>query len=324
MTTPSITRVVADSLRIFGDTGVDLFFVLSGYLIYGSLIGRPQPFARFMARRIQRIYPAFLVVFVIYLVLSYAIPSESRIPSEPFRATTYIIENVLLLPGLFPIEPMITVAWSLSYEIFFYLAIPLAVAGFNLRAWSVAPRVAFFLAIGLAICLVGAVYGEHVRLIMFLSGMVLSEVISHGGVFPASSSLSSTALLVAFLASLRPNASARDLVLKLVVLAVAFFLVCWTSFTDPSGWLSRAFSWTPLRWLGNMSYSYYLLHGLVLKAIFVVALPLAVPPEQYGSWVFWCLLPVMFSLSLIPPAALFVLVERPFSLAPERMIRPAA
>ena len=66
-----------------------------------------------------------------------------------------------------------------------------------------------------------------------------------------------------------------------------------------------------------MSYSYYLLHGLVLKAIFL-ALSKVNPGESFGSWFFWALLPPMFVLTLVPTAALFLLIERPFSLAQSR------
>src|SRR4249919_1955085 len=53
---PGPTSVVATALRSYGNLGVELFFVLSGYLIYGTLVRRPPSFAGFMARRFQRIY----------------------------------------------------------------------------------------------------------------------------------------------------------------------------------------------------------------------------------------------------------------------------
>jgi peptidoglycan/LPS O-acetylase OafA/YrhL len=52
-------------LDIVGRTGVDLFFVLSGYLIYGAVMRMRQSnggYARFMRRRVERIYPTFLVM----------------------------------------------------------------------------------------------------------------------------------------------------------------------------------------------------------------------------------------------------------------------
>lgn len=130
------TARIASGLRHVGHAGVDLFFVLSGYLIYGSLMKRPQPFIGFMRRRIARIYPAFLVVFIAYVLLSFAFPSESRIPADPAEAALYLVQNLLLLPGLFPIDPLITVAWSLSFEMLFYLVTPAFIALLGLRRRS--------------------------------------------------------------------------------------------------------------------------------------------------------------------------------------------
>lgn len=97
-------------------------------------------------------------------------------------------------------------------------------------------------------------------------------------------------------------------------------MLCFACFRDPTGWLLRAFSWTPLRWLGNMSYSYFLLHGLALKGAFL-ALTTVLPVASHGAWFFWGLLPVMFSLTLIPAAVLFIAVERPFSLSSRATMR---
>ena len=66
-------------------------------------------------RRVQRIYPVFLVVFAIYIMLSFIFPSESKLPEGYVEIVKYILQNLLLLPGVFNIEPLITVAWSLSY-----------------------------------------------------------------------------------------------------------------------------------------------------------------------------------------------------------------
>ena len=78
-----------------------------------------------------------------------------------------------------------------------------------------------------------------------------------------------------------------------------------------------AFSWTPLRWLGNMSYSYYLIHGLGLQAGFMVLSKL-VPPTGEQSALFWILLAPMLALTLLVSAPLYLLIEGPFSLAPRQ------
>jgi exopolysaccharide production protein ExoZ len=314
----SVTLITfANAIHTLGNAGVDLFFVLSGYLIYGSLISRPQNFLKFMSRRVIRLYPVFIVVFVAYLALSFIFPAESKIPSPIGSGLIYLVANFLLLPGLLPIEPMITVAWSLSYEMFYYLAIPPVIAFFNLRQRSSAWRVWFFSAAAIGAATYCAVFGGHIRLTMFISGVLLHEALAgrkwlHPGGF-----VGLLALAVGLLSTLLPMPGSTGSAIKVGILFCAFFLLCMACFQDSLAPLPRAFSWTPLRWLGNMSYSYYLVHGLTLKAIFLVLAVVMPASGNGGSLIFWGLLPIMFALTLIPAAALFLVVERPFSLAPK-------
>ncbi|MDD2720273.1 MAG: acyltransferase [Gallionella sp.] len=307
--------VFATALHTIGNSGVDLFFVLSGYLIYGSLIARCQKFMRFMSRRVVRIYPAFIAVFLIYVALSLLFPAESKIPATAPEGIWYLIQNFLLLPGLLPIEPMITVAWSLSYEMFYYLLIPLVIAVFRLRDRSAVWRTTFFLGAATVTAIYCAINGGHVRLIMFISGIVLYEVMNSPRPLTLHSFFGLLALCTGLLGTLLPMTGSGGIALKVCILFVSFFALCLACFRDSSAWLPRLFSWTPLRWLGNMSYSYYLLHGLALKAEFQ-ALSKVLPVADHGAWLFWALLPPMFALTLIPTSALFLLVERPYSLSP--------
>ena len=80
-------------IHALGNVGVDLFFVLSGYLIYGSLIERGQRYLVFLRRRVERIYPAFLVVFVAYVALSYVFPAENKIPSASVGAASRVMQK---------------------------------------------------------------------------------------------------------------------------------------------------------------------------------------------------------------------------------------
>ena len=295
-----------------GNVGVDLFFVLSGYLIYGTLLARPQGFRRFILRRIRRIYPAFIAVFALYVILSQYIPSESKIPSGS-GGVIYLIQNLLLLPGIFPIEPMITVTWSLSYEMFYYLAIPVVIEVLNLRKRSSAWRVYLFTTASILFALYCAICSGPVRLLMFIAGILLYEVLNGYRVSSPSDIMGAVALCIGLSSTLLPVAGTSGTAVKLAILFVSFFVFCLACFRNNGTWLASAFTWTPLRWLGNMSYSYYLLHGLVLKAVFY-ALDSVLAPPAYGSWIFPVMLPVMFLLTLIPTAALFIWVERPLSL----------
>jgi exopolysaccharide production protein ExoZ len=123
-------------LKNTGNIGVDLFFVLSGFLIYGTLITKNKThFLLYFKRRFIRIYPTFLVVFLVYLILSVLIPTESKLPIDGLDKLLYVIQNLLLLPGIFEIPAIITVAWSLSYEVFYYITIPLILALIKMRTW---------------------------------------------------------------------------------------------------------------------------------------------------------------------------------------------
>lgn len=307
---------LAEVLHTVGNTGVDLFFVLSGYLIYGSLIARRQPFARFMARRIERLYPAFTVVFVLYVALSFLFPAESKIPPETDEALSYLLQNFLLLPGLFPIEPMITVAWSLSYELFYYLLIPLVIGALGLRERSTAWRSTFFVATGAALLLYCALAGGHPRLALFIAGILLHEAMVSPRVPTPPGLVGGAALVLGLLSTLLPGGGSIGAAFDSLWLSLSFFLVCLACFRAPLAPLARLFSWSPMRWLGNMSYSYYLIHGLALKAAFL-AMSVLLPRLVFDSWFFWALMPVMFAITLLPSAALFLAMERPFSLARE-------
>lgn len=313
----SVTHDVGQTLWRIGNTGVDLFFVLSGYLIYGTLITKARPFIPYLRRRIERIYPTFLVVFAVYVAGSLAMPANSRIPGDPGSAILYLLQNLLMLPGMFAIEPIITVAWSLSYEVFYYLAIPLLIIVLRLRRWTRIQRIALFAALGIGIFIYSSIFNHYVRLVMFVAGILLFESPS----FRATSLTDRLGLgtpLVVFLSIL----VARDGggLWRYIWLCVAYYLLCYAAFRE-EGRTYRIFTWTPMRWLGNMSYSYYLIHGLALNVAFTVFARLF-PPNADTPWIFGLALAPMFALTLIPSTFLFLAVERPYSLMPHR--RPDA
>lgn len=306
----SATLAAARALHTLGNAGVDLFFVLSGYLIYGSLMGRRQNVGRFLRRRAARIYPAFSAVFLLYLALSYALPGESKIPAGAGAAARYLAQNYFLLAGFMAAPPMITVAWSLSYEMLYYLAMPALIGVFALRRRSARWRCVFFALVALLMAAGFAAFGGPVRLLMFIAGIFLREALAAGRAGPRDAA-ALLALALGMAALLAPGVA----VLKTGALMLAFLLLCWSCFSHPRGRLARAMAWTPLRWLGNMSYSFYLLHGLALKAAFI-AFAALLPPAPHGLLLFCALLAPMLAFSALASAALFVLVERPLSLAP--------
>src|SRR6202795_1915957 len=106
----------------FGWIGVELFVVLSGYLIGGQLLAplaRDQSIklGRFFARRALRIMPAYFAVLAIYFLL----PSWREYPemSQPLWKFLLSVQNIGLHGGT-----AFSHAWSLAVEDQFYLALP--------------------------------------------------------------------------------------------------------------------------------------------------------------------------------------------------------
>ncbi len=119
---------------LVGWTGVDLFFVLSGYLISNQLFagwarGQQLSVPRFYARRAFRTLPIFWLVLAAYALFPVAM--GGRTPPPWWRFLTFT-QNIGLQPGT-----AFSHAWSLCVEEQFYLVLPLVLAA---AAWLVSRR----------------------------------------------------------------------------------------------------------------------------------------------------------------------------------------
>jgi peptidoglycan/LPS O-acetylase OafA/YrhL len=310
----SISARLAALLSSVGNIGVDLFFILSGFLIYGSLIRRRTPFPDYLRRRAQRIYPVFLVVFALYLALSALVPAEDKIPDAPGHALAYIGANLLLLPGIFSIRPMITVAWSLSYEFCFYLLTPVVIGALSLRAWRPASRTTLLtLSSAFLLALSAAGRFPHVRMLGFFAGMMLWETLEPLALGPSPASRWADRIALPLLAAVMLTFThLRWAPLRALTVTLSFSVLCWACLSG-NGLCAQLFRRTPIRWLGNLSYSYYLMHGLALKALFFALARYGVPQAIGGPSV-WLLCPLAFFWTLVLTFPVFLFVERPLSL----------
>src|SRR5207302_11135021 len=104
-----------------------------------------------------------------------------------------------------------------------------------------------------------------------------------------------------------PTGTSERYILQAVWLFTALFVLVLVTFRAP-GPLRAVFSATPLRWLGNMSYSYYLMHGLTLKALSLVVVR-ARPAFASTAMGHWAFLPVAFAVTLFTSAVVFASIE---------------
>ena len=118
-----------------GWTGVNLFFVLSGFLITGILFdstSRPDYYSRFYIRRALRILPAFYLLLLLLSVLPRTGLFEQRHVGWPFILLSFFY--LANFTTLFGVPGQYAVLWSLAVEEHFYLLWPWIIRKLSSRA----------------------------------------------------------------------------------------------------------------------------------------------------------------------------------------------
>ncbi len=136
------TAIDREFLRWAGflQTGVDLFFVISGFLITGILLESKESrnyFRNFYARRVLRIFPLYYLILILGLVV---LPRISHLKSEKWGQLgafeqlwywTFLSNWWIAWRGYGPKNGLIDLSWTLAIEEQFYLIWPIAVWAFG-------------------------------------------------------------------------------------------------------------------------------------------------------------------------------------------------
>jgi peptidoglycan/LPS O-acetylase OafA/YrhL len=125
-----------------GNRGVDLFFVLSGFIIayvHRADLDRPRRIGRYLFNRVTRIYPAVWIMTLLALVV-YMVGFGGAGKADKLDITA-IGASFLLLPQ--EGAPLVNVTWTLTYEVFFYAVFAIAILNLRLGlilflVWQVA------------------------------------------------------------------------------------------------------------------------------------------------------------------------------------------
>lgn len=112
-------------------SGVDLFFVISGFIIYSTFIQVRMSPAEFFYNRITRILPLYWLVTIVYVPVMFT--------SEHLRraySLANLVKSLLFIP--YANGPVLGVGWTLDYEMFFYtiFALTLVLARSNILAFT--------------------------------------------------------------------------------------------------------------------------------------------------------------------------------------------
>jgi len=263
--------------RLLGPFGVDIFFMITGYLFWSIMIksaGRPAWLELYVGR-VFRIGPLYLCAIAAALVAIFS-HTGMVLHGSVVELMTSILELGML--GIYSMPPVngyngdwIVVAgvfWTLSYEWYFYSSlIFIAQAARHKIAHLALPGIAIALLLGLiAHTVFPRTMVNDSALIcaaLFCIGMVCASLRLRDFRLKVPGWLAST-IVIALVGAAFTFFATFFAVMPILLLGIAFFFI--VSGSDVFGLLSTI----PARRLGNASFGIYLLQGLVLDGIFSI------------------------------------------------------
>jgi peptidoglycan/LPS O-acetylase OafA/YrhL len=303
-----------------GFVGVDIFFVLSGYLITRIIASELETgkfsIASFYERRIRRIVPALVLVCAATSILAVAflLPGELRRFAASLVAVAFSVSNVWCyrISGYFgpaaEMQPLLH-TWSLGIEEQFYLLFPLflsAISMWHARRRAVIVWTLFVLSLGISIVMLerrpeSTFFLLHTRAWELLTGSIVALGFIPVIASRAKREAGGIAGLVAIFAAITIYTSKTPFPgLAALLPCVGTGLVIWSGETQ--SFASRLLSVRPLVLLGLISYSLYLWHWPLI----VFARLRDYPIENLGVRV------ALLALSLALAALTWRFVEQPF------------
>jgi len=304
-----------------GYLGVDMFFVVSGFLISGIImrqIGAGRfSFQDFYVRRIRRLLPAAYVVLSVTLLLAMVLLTASAFSHywQQFLGTLTFSTNIVLWRQInyfnngAAFEPLLHM-WSLAVEEQYYLLLPVTLFVLPRRLWFAAILTATIASLA-AYCWLYprspgvAFYLLPTRAWEIGIGSLATFVTPTSRVVRAARRVLPLAALVVVAVCFVPSGYAYSHLLGIpACLAVAIVII---ADQDSSG---SAKMLAPIAWVGNVSYSLYLVHWPLFAFAHTVYMSNALP-----AWLSIALVVLTVVLALL----LYSLVEQPVRQSPVRL-----
>lgn len=284
---------------------VEIFILLSGFVIARLIDFRPEPWRHYIARRASRIIPVYLIFLALSALIAPAVPAVLlTAPDTPFRLVRlgiaqdgldyfwpHLLVHATALHGLVPRDvlpstafALIGQAWSLSLEWQFYLVAPLLVGacrGFS--PFRIFLALAFLVAavgVGKLVAMSPAYLGRHLP--FFLIGIAshfLHSTLMSNHRFAARARPWLRLCLVLFgLSALFGETRGLPLAIWLGVLLVI------TPFESVMGrYLRDILGAAPLRHLGRIAYPVYLGHMVAMLGALALMSAMGAQPRGFGA-----------------------------------------
>jgi peptidoglycan/LPS O-acetylase OafA/YrhL len=275
----------------WGWTGVDLFFVLSGFLIGGILLDtKDRPLGPFYLRRAARVLPPYLLVLGLGFTFAGHKPGDAPL-------WVYMTFSQNWLAGVFSFPIALGVTWSLAIEEQFYLLAPWLFRRLSKRGVIIAlvlmcvaapisrelvsnPQLEY----QFTVCRADTLAFGCLLAIAWRTPLVVSWLRRHS--LLVKFSWATLALLIVRFLSTHPGSSLSQI---FSVIAVFFALSIWIVIESGPTWLQ----WQPLCFMGRISYGLYLCHAGVVEFVLLrthsplTALAIGVPAAIVISALSW-------------------------------------
>jgi peptidoglycan/LPS O-acetylase OafA/YrhL len=245
---------VAEGALTILASGVDVFFVISGFIIASTAVSRPHPL-EFAFRRAVRIYPVYWLVLLAAFVSGHwiALSPEDRPALDLGLVFAWTYPNWYIAP-----------AWSIAFEMHFYAAVAVILALAPDRLFKLLFAALAVVAIAVAFRMPLGIYA-HPLTLEFGAGVAIACVVQRKGTLPSSSPLIPAFAAILFAAGwywifVRGAGDAHLARVPTYGLGGACLVYAIVS-AELNGARFPKF----LQWLGDISYSLYIVHYLLMK-----------------------------------------------------------
>jgi len=309
---------------LLGSIGVSLFFMMTGFLFWRKLLskkGRVDWISLYISR-IFRILPLYwFVVALVVLIVLWAGGPQLQVPLRNFLKQVGYWISFANYPDINKYKSTYSIVagvlWTLKYEWLFYLSLPILAVFIILNEkipgllWVIAAAILW---LGYRPVYIDSLLVDSKYLVYFLAGAVAASLETNKtAVFLAVRPLFSIVAIISILLSF---ALFNDEYL----FGQAFFLTLFFIPIALGNSLFGVLTLEPFKILGDVSYSVYILHGIVLYVLFTLLFPSAITSNTGNAVLFHVLMAVtgvaVVSLSWVT----YTLVERPFMSLGRRMI----
>ncbi|MBA4242116.1 MAG: hypothetical protein C0448_15435 [Sphingobacteriaceae bacterium] len=256
----------------FGETSVVLFFMITSFLFVSKLLNQTTKtdWTKLFTSRILRIYPAFLLLFIIQIILIFYI-SDFQFIESPM----YVFKEIIIWLGFSIIDYLpingykdtnlmtANVLWTIRYEWVFYFSLPLL----SLIISKHKPNILIVLfTISIMCAIANYIQLQIVFLYTFAGGVLAAFAVNNHSIKKYATKSTTSILVLGCLTMVILCFDTAYSLIPICILTIAFIgIACGnTLFGILTLKISKLF--------GQLSYSIYLFHGIVLYFIFIIVI----------------------------------------------------